>query len=66
MSMAGVIGGHSVISYPVREFETEAQRAAYLPRFADGSTRATMTLTEPSGGSNLQAMRTYAAPVDGA
>jgi alkylation response protein AidB-like acyl-CoA dehydrogenase len=60
MSMAGAIGGHSVISYLVREFGTDGQRAKYLPRFADGSIRATMALTEPNGGSDLQAMRTYA------
>jgi len=60
MSLAGAIGGHSVISYLVRHFGTPEQQAAYLPRMADGSLRATMALTEPSGGSDLQGMRTYA------
>ena len=59
MSLAGAIGGHSVISYLVRHFGTPEQQA-YLPRMADGSLRATMALTEPSGGSDLQGMRTFA------
>jgi alkylation response protein AidB-like acyl-CoA dehydrogenase len=65
MSLAGAIGGHSVISYLIRTFGTDAQREAYLPRMATGAVRATMALTEPSGGSDLQAMRTYATLVDG-
>lgn len=61
MSLAGAIGGHSVITYLIRTFGTEEQQATYLPAMADGSIRATMALTEPSGGSDLQAMRTHAA-----
>jgi alkylation response protein AidB-like acyl-CoA dehydrogenase len=60
MSLAGAMGGHSVISYLIRTFGTDEQRSTYLPRMADGSLRATMALTEPSGGSDLQSMRTYA------
>ncbi|ADP81039.1 acyl-CoA dehydrogenase family protein [Pseudofrankia inefficax] len=60
MSLAGAIGGHSVITYLIRTFGTDAQRHAYLPRMATGEVRATMALTEPSGGSDLQGMRTYA------
>ncbi|MGY1624796.1 acyl-CoA dehydrogenase family protein [Geodermatophilus sp. SYSU D00965] len=60
MSLAGAIGGHSVIAHLLRTFGTDQQRAAYLPRMADGSLRATMALTEPGGGSDLQAMRTTA------
>ena len=39
-------------------FGTEEQKRAYLPRMATGEMRATMALTEPGGGSDLQAMRT--------
>ena len=60
MSLAGAIGGHSVITYLIKNFGTDEQRERYLPRMADGSMRATMALTEPSGGSDLQAMRTVA------
>ncbi len=62
MSLAGAIGGHSVITYLIKTFGTTAQRERYLPQMADGSLRATMALTEPSGGSDLQAMRTVARP----
>jgi alkylation response protein AidB-like acyl-CoA dehydrogenase len=63
MSLAGAIGGHSVISYLIATFGTQEQRDTYLPRMAEGAVRATMALTEPSGGSDLQAMRTYATRV---
>lgn len=60
MSLAGAVGGHSVIAYLIRTFGTPEQQATYLSAMADGSIRATMALTEPSGGSDLQSMRTYA------
>jgi alkylation response protein AidB-like acyl-CoA dehydrogenase len=62
MSLAGAIGGHSVITYLIKTFGTIEQKEKYLPAMADGSIRATMALTEPGGGSDLQAMRTIAAP----
>ncbi|MFW0788142.1 acyl-CoA dehydrogenase family protein [Gordonia sp. CPCC 205333] len=62
MSLAGAIGGHSVITYLIKTFGTQEQKDNYLPKMADGSIRATMALTEPGGGSDLQAMRTYATP----
>ncbi|NEW26655.1 acyl-CoA dehydrogenase family protein [Nocardia cyriacigeorgica] len=60
MSLAGAIGGHSVITYLIKTFGTDEQKAKYLPKMAEGSIRATMALTEPGGGSDLQAMRTTA------
>jgi alkylation response protein AidB-like acyl-CoA dehydrogenase len=60
MSLAGAMGGHSVVATLIREFGTEQQRSKYLPRLATGELRATMALTEPGGGSDLQAMRTTA------
>ncbi|GAA4757811.1 acyl-CoA dehydrogenase family protein [Gordonia alkaliphila] len=65
MSLAGAIGGHSVISFLVKTFGTQEQKERLLPQMADGRMRATMALTEPSGGSDLQAMRTFATPVEG-
>lgn len=64
MSLAGAIGGHSVITYLIKTFGTAEQQARYLPSMAEGTIRATMALTEPGGGSDLQAMRTFATPVD--
>ncbi|NKQ54205.1 acyl-CoA dehydrogenase [Amycolatopsis sp. K13G38] len=60
MSLAGAMGGHTVVSKLLLAFGTEEQKRRYLPRMATGEVRATMALTEPGGGSDLQAMRTIA------
>lgn len=60
MSLAGAMGGHSVVAYLIDEYGTGEQRERYLPAMATGTLRATMALTEPSGGSDLQAIRTVA------
>ncbi|HEV7212015.1 MAG TPA: acyl-CoA dehydrogenase family protein [Blastococcus sp.] len=60
MSLAGAMGGHSVVVALLAQFGTDEQRARYLPRLATGEIRATMALTEPDGGSDLQNMRTTA------
>jgi alkylation response protein AidB-like acyl-CoA dehydrogenase len=60
MSLAGAMGGHTVVSKLIVTYGTNAQKASYLPRLATGELRATMALTEPSGGSDLQALRTVA------
>lgn len=61
MSLAGAMGGHTVVAKLILAYGTEEQKNAYLPRMASGELRATMALTEPGGGSDLQAMRTTAA-----
>jgi alkylation response protein AidB-like acyl-CoA dehydrogenase len=60
MSLAGAMGGHSVIARLITLFGTQAQRDGWLPRMATGQARAAMALTEPAGGSDLQAIRTTA------
>ncbi|MEU8876922.1 acyl-CoA dehydrogenase family protein [Streptomyces javensis] len=60
MSLAGAMGGHTVVAKLLLRFGTEEQKRLYLPRMATGEIRATMALTEPGGGSDLQAMRTVA------
>jgi len=60
MSLAGAMGGHSVVVSELRRYGTREQQEHYLPRLATGELRATMALTEPGGGSDLQAMRTVA------
>jgi len=60
MSLAGAMGGHTVVSKLILAFGTEEQKQHYLPRMATGEIRATMALTEPGGGSDLQAMTTTA------
>ncbi|MCW2869086.1 acyl-CoA dehydrogenase family protein [Actinacidiphila oryziradicis] len=60
MSLAGAMGGHTVVAKLILTYGTEEQKEKYLPRLATGELRATMALTEPGGGSDLQAMRTVA------
>ncbi len=60
MSLAGAMGGHTVVAKLLVTFGTREQKDAYLPKMATGEIRATMALTEPGGGSDLQAMRTTA------
>ncbi len=62
MSLAGAMGGHTVVAKLLALFGTEEQRRTYLPPMATGELRATMALTEPGGGSDLQNMTTTALP----
>ena len=60
MSLAGAMGGHTVVAKLLVLFGTEEQKRKYLPSMATGELRATMALTEPGGGSDLQNMKTTA------
>ena len=60
MSLAGAMGGHTVVAKLLTLFGTEEQKQRYLPPMATGELRATMALTEPGGGSDLQNMTTTA------
>ncbi|KUN59462.1 acyl-CoA dehydrogenase [Streptomyces canus] len=60
MSLAGAMGGHTVVAKLLLHFGTEEQKRRCLPRMATGELRATMALTEPSGGSDLQSITTAA------
>ena len=60
MSLAGAMGGHTVVAKLLDLFGTEEQKRTHLPALATGEVRATMALTEPGGGSDLQNMKTTA------
>jgi len=62
MSLAGAMGGHTVVAKLLTLFGTEEQKKTHLPVMATGEVRATMALTEPGGGSDLQNMTTTALP----
>jgi hypothetical protein len=64
MSLAGAMGGHSVVARLIGSHGTEAQKQRWLPELASGAVRATMALTEAGGGSDLQAIRTIATRTD--
>ena len=65
MSLAGAMGGHTVVAKLLVAFGTPGQQEMWLPKMATGQVRAAMALTEPGGGSDLQAMRTTARREDG-
>lgn len=60
MSVSGIINSHLIMAYTVQRNGTEAQKQAYLPRFATGELRGGVGLTEPDAGTDLQAIRTVA------
>ena len=60
MSLAGAMGGHSVVATLLARFGTPEQQERWLPLMATGEVRAAMALTEPGGGSDLQDIRTRA------
>lgn len=63
MSLAGAMGGHTVVAKLILDYGTQEHKDTYLPRMATGELRAAMALTEPGGGSDLQAMLTTASRV---
>ncbi len=65
MTLAGAMGGHTVVAKLILAFGTAEQQQRYLPRMATGELRAAMALTEPGGGSDLQNMTTTAHRVKG-
>lgn len=60
MSVSGIVNSHLIMSMAVQRNGTEAQKQAYLPRFATGELRGGIALTEPDCGTDLQAIRTVA------
>lgn len=64
MSLSGVFNTHLICAYMVRVHGTDEQRRRWLPALAAGERRAGLALTEPSCGSDLQAITTKARRVD--
>ncbi len=60
MSVSGIINSHLIMAHIVARTGTEAQKQAFLPRFASGEVRGGLALTEPDAGTDLQAIRTTA------
>ncbi len=60
MSVAGIINSHLIMATIVAKSGTEAQKRAFLPRFATGELRGGLALTEPDTGTDLQAIRVTA------
>ena len=60
MSLTGVLNSHLMMAHLIRTFGTDAQRDDFLPKLASGELRGGLALTEPTCGSDLQAIRTTA------
>jgi butyryl-CoA dehydrogenase len=60
MSLAGIISSHLVAAWMIESFGTDEQRSGLLPRMASGELRGAISMTEPHGGSDLQAIKTVA------
>lgn len=65
MSISGIFNSHLIMAAAVERSGTEAQKAAWLPRFATGELRGGIALTEPDAGTDLQAIRLRADKCDG-
>lgn len=57
MSLTGVLNSHLMMAHLIRTFGTDAQRDAFLPAMAAGELRGGLALTEPTCGTDLQAIR---------
>ena len=60
MAITGIFNSHLIMACAVERFGTPEQKAKWLPKFASGEIRGAIALTEPGGGTDLQAIRTVA------
>ena len=60
MSITGVLGTHSILTYALARFGTTEQKRQWLPRLASGEMRGALAMTEPNAGSDVAAIRTVA------
>ncbi len=60
MSVSGIINTHFIVAYLLLQHGTEEQRRHYLPRMATGEVRGAFSMSEPSLGSDVSAIRTRA------
>jgi alkylation response protein AidB-like acyl-CoA dehydrogenase len=60
MAPTGIFNSHLIMAQALERNGTDAQKAAWLPRFASGELRGGLALTEPDAGTDLQGIRTQA------
>jgi alkylation response protein AidB-like acyl-CoA dehydrogenase len=60
MAPSGIFNSHLIVASAIERHGTDEQKARYLPKMATGELRASIGLTEPNAGSDLQAIRTTA------
>jgi len=59
-TLPGIVNGTFIASYLLRHYGTDEQRKRLLPVLASGEVRASLSMTEPHAGSDVQAIRTTA------
>jgi alkylation response protein AidB-like acyl-CoA dehydrogenase len=60
MGLAGILGTHMVLCDVIATYGTEEQKQRFLPNLAKGDPRGGICLSEPSAGTDLQAIATTA------
>lgn len=60
MTLTGVVNSHLMMAELIARHGTDEQRSHFLPLLASGEMRGGLALTEPQGGSDLQAITTTA------
>lgn len=56
MSLSGVLNTHFMACYLIDKFGTDDQKQQLLPRLASGEIRASLSMSEPGAGSDVQAI----------
>ncbi|KQW48455.1 acyl-CoA dehydrogenase [Nocardioides sp. Root1257] len=64
MSVSGVINTHFIVAYMLMRHGTEEQKKKYLPKMATGEIRGAFSMSEPSLGSDVSAIKTKATKQD--
>ena len=60
MSVSGVINTHFIVAYMLMQHGTDEQKQKYLPKMATGEVRGSFSMSEPSLGSDVAAIKTKA------
>src|SRR4029453_14570767 len=63
MSVSGVINTHFIVAYMLMKHGTDEQKKKSLPRMAAGEVRGSFSMSEPSLGSDVSAIKTRAVKV---
>jgi alkylation response protein AidB-like acyl-CoA dehydrogenase len=58
MSVSGILNTHFIVAYMIKQHGTEEQQAHFLPKMAEGTVRAAFSMSEPSLGSDVAAIKT--------
>jgi alkylation response protein AidB-like acyl-CoA dehydrogenase len=65
ISLSPILNAHGAMVWAIKTYGTPDQRASRLPDLLSGRKIAALALTEPQGGTDLQAVRSTAIDMDG-